>query len=176
MWLDKKAQKEVELPKQIEFAFNILNYNQGLIQFADSKANALLLINSIFIASICPFIELFKKGGPLITGLVVVFFVASIVSILLALGVITARQVSDIEATNRTLVFYGHITENNSPEGYIHEFGSSEIKKFRESLLVNVYVLAKIASNKFKIYGVSQGLTMFSSILWIMCMVLIPFL
>ncbi|MFZ2960054.1 MAG: Pycsar system effector family protein [Candidatus Ozemobacteraceae bacterium] len=167
MILDKREHTVVDLPKQIEFAFNILNYNQGLIQFADGKANGLLLINSIFIAAIGPFIEVIRKGGsPLGFILLLVFFVSSITSILLALGVITTRKAAE-EKHERSLVFFGGVIQSNSPEGYIHEFSNVEAKRFLEALLTNIFVVSKIASGKYAIYAFAQALTLISCIFWI---------
>ena len=39
---------------QIDSAFEILNYNQQLVQFADSKAGNLIVINSLFIFLVEP--------------------------------------------------------------------------------------------------------------------------
>ncbi|MBF0501802.1 MAG: hypothetical protein HQM09_16820 [Candidatus Riflebacteria bacterium] len=167
MFLDKREHTEVELPKQIEFAFNILNYNQGLIQFADGKANGLLLINSIFIASIGPFIEVIRKGASS-TGfiLLLIFFIASITSILLALSVITTRRAAEAKH-DRNLVFFGGIIQSNSPEGYMHEFSNIEAKRFHETLLTSIYVVSKIADGKYAVYSFAQSLTLISCIFWI---------
>jgi len=176
MYLDKRNQVEIEQHKQVEFAFHILNYNQGLIQFADGKANALLLINSIFIASITPFIEKVSKAGAhLGTALLLFFFISSVVSVLMALGVIMTRKVPDIENKSKTLIFYGHIVDAHSPEGYIHEFSSAEVKKFREGILTNIFVVSQIANTKFAIYNFAQAMTLISCLLWILCVIYLPF-
>lgn len=169
MILDKREHREVDLPKQIEYAFQILSYNQGLIQFADGKANALLLINSIFIAAIGPFLEVIRKGGsPIGLLLLVVFFGASILSILFALAVISARKIPELEKGQaNNLVFYGGIVQCNSPDGYIHEFNAIEAKRFHEGLLNNIFVVSKIASNKFATYNMAQVLTLVSCMFWI---------
>ncbi len=170
--LDKKSHEELAVAKDIEFAFSILNYNQGLIQFADSKANALLLINSIFIASIAPFVEVLKKGGNSVAmAFVFLFFMASILSILLSFGVITTRKVPEIENSNKGLIFYGHIIETRSPEGYIHEYNTCDSRRFRENILSNVFVVSRIASRKYHIYNYGQALTLASCALWIISMI-----
>jgi len=61
MLIDRRNREEVPIVKEIEVAFSILNYNQNLIQFADSKANALLLINSIFLAASLRSLKPFKS-------------------------------------------------------------------------------------------------------------------
>lgn len=175
MYLDKRNQVEVEMSEQIDIAFHILNYNQGLIQFADSKANALLLINSIFIATLTSFIP--RLGhNPLASAIGVAFFVFSVISILMALGVIMTRTVGVVESRSKTLVFYGHIIGNNSPEGYIHEFSSCEAKQFKDSILENIFTVSKIANAKFTIYNKGQTMTLLSSLLWIVTILFIPFI
>lgn len=174
MFLDKREHVEVPLPEQIDVAFHILNYNQGLVQFADSKANALLLINSIFIAALTPFLDRLARTT-LTTGIGGAFFLFSIISILLSLGVIMTRTGSIVENRSKTLVFYGHIVENNSPEGFVHEFSSAEAKKFHESILANIYTVAKIASSKFAIYHQGQTMTLLSCLLWILAILSLAF-
>ncbi|HNW35956.1 MAG TPA: DUF5706 domain-containing protein [Candidatus Ozemobacteraceae bacterium] len=175
MFLDKRNQVEVEVPEQIDIAFHILNYNQGLIQFADSKANALLLINSIFIAALTPFIERLGHNS-LVTVIGVAFFIFSIISILLSLGVIMTRSGGIVENRTKTLVFYGHIIDNNSPEGYLHEFSAIEAKKFKDSILENIFTVSKIANAKFSIYNQGQTMTLLSCLLWIITILAIPFI
>ncbi len=169
MILDKRNREEMPLKHQITIAFDILNYNQGLIQFADGKANGLLLINSIFIASIAPFIETFRKAssgaGMLLLG---GFFVLCVVSILLSMNVIMNRKLPQVEDKNRGIIFYGHIVETRSPEGYIHEFQATEAVRFKENLLANIYTVSRIASKKYLVYSYAQALTLLSCITWIM--------
>jgi len=168
MKLDKRNQDDIGLAKEIEFAFNILNYNQNLIQFADSKANALLLINSIFIAALGPFIEIVRKGGNLLAGgLIGIFFIFSILSILMALAVIATRKVPEIENKSKSMFFFGHIVETRSPDGYIHEFNHSDANQFKEALLTNIFVVSKIASTKYTIYNYGQTFTLISCLFWI---------
>ena len=169
MMLDKRNREEMPLENQISIAFDILNYNQGLIQFADGKANGLLLINSIFIASVAPFIEAFRKGaGGFGMLLLVGFFVLCVVSIMLSMGVIMNRKLPEVEDKNRGLIFYGHIVESRSPEGYMHEFHATEAVKFKENLLTNVYTVSQIATRKYQLYSFAQGLTLLSCITWIL--------
>jgi hypothetical protein len=174
MFLDKRNHEEVPVEQEIEYALDILAYNQGFIQFADSKANALLLINSIFLASIGPFIDVLKKGAnPMGKLIAVVFFLFCILSILLTLAVIMTRKLPTIETESKGLIFYGHIADTRSPEGYIHEFKNFEASKFRESLLSNIFVVSKIATTKFAWYGYGQVTTLFSCFFWILTMAFI---
>ncbi len=175
MYLDKRNQVEVDIAEQIDISFHILTYNQGLVQFADSKANALLLINSIFIAALTPFIERLSHNS-IASAIAVGFFIFSIISILMSLGVIMTRSAGIVENRTKTLAFYGHIIENNSAEGYIHEVSSCEAKKFNESILTNIYTVSKIASAKFSIYNHGQTMTLISSLLWIVTILFIPFI
>ncbi|MBF0546185.1 MAG: hypothetical protein HQM08_17210 [Candidatus Riflebacteria bacterium] len=175
MIIDKKENTTMEITEQIKIAFTILNYNQGLIQFADGKANALLLINSIFIASMAPFIELASKGLSKIGILLqIIFFVFSILSILTSIGVITTRKVPALERENKgNLIFFGEIIQTNNPDGYIHEFNSLDAKKFQNTLLTNIFVISKIAASKYAIYNIAQLATLISCILWIINLVFV---
>jgi len=171
MFLDRRNREEMPVVKEIEVAFSILNYNQNLIQFADSKANALLLINSIFLAAITPFLGTLQKLSRLGFGIFVAFIIACVLSILLAMSVITTKRVpQDDDPRTLSLVYYQDILETNTPEGYINEFVTQDAKSFRESLLRNVFVVSSIAQQKFSIYSSAQGLTFLSCLLWIACM------
>ncbi|MBF0410600.1 MAG: hypothetical protein HQM10_24865 [Candidatus Riflebacteria bacterium] len=175
MILDKRENTRTDINNDIGIAFNILTYNQGLIQFADGKANALLLINSIFIASLAPFIDSSGKDfSKLATVAIFVFFIFSIVSILASLSVISTRKITELEKENNgNLVFFGEIVKSNNPEGYIHDFHSTGIRNFHESLLKNIFVISKIASSKYSMYGFAQMTTFTSCITWIINMVII---
>ncbi len=174
MYLDRKTKEEVPLTKQVEVAFSILSYNQGLVQFADTKANGLLLINSIFLAALSPFISTLQK----LTGpgyLVFLAFLGScIFSILLSMNVISTRKVPmiDDDPTTTSLVYYRDIVETNSPEGYINEFNAYESRRFLDSVLRNIFIVSSIANTKFSIYATAQSMTFLSCLLWIGCMVL----
>jgi len=176
MLLDKRERAEVDLAKQIEIAFSILNYNQGLIQFADGKANALLLINSIFIATIAPFLEVIRQGELKLAGpLLGTFFLFSVLSILFSLGVIMTRKLPMLENSpgNGSLAFYGGILGSPSPEGFQHEFSNIDAKRFLEMLLNNTYVVAAIAAKKFATYNHAQSFTIISCLFWILTVLLL---
>ncbi|RCK80350.1 MAG: hypothetical protein OZSIB_3096 [Candidatus Ozemobacter sibiricus] len=174
MYLDRKTKEEVPVTKQIEVAFSILSYNQGLIQFADTKANGLLLINSIFLAALSPFIATLQKlSGP--GYLVFLGFLGScILSILLSMNVISTRKLPmiDDDPATTSLVYYKDIVETTSPEAYINEFNAHDCRRFLDSLLRNIYIVSSIAHAKFSVYSSAQSMTFLSCLLWIACMVL----
>jgi len=169
MYIDRNTKEEVSGPKQVEIALGILNYNQGLVQFADSKANALLLINSIFIASTGAFLESLKKGGgQMQSTLITIFFASSIVSILISLAVIVSRRVPELQSRVRGMVFCSHIVEGNTPVKYAGDFAMCDVKSLLESILTDVFYVSHIAHNKFAIYNWGQSFTIISSIFWLL--------
>ena len=176
MYLSKRDKEIVDPADQLEIAFSILNYNQNLIQFADSKANALLLINSIFIASLGAFLPTIKSDGSTTLYLVfLLFMVACIFSLLLALGVIMTRSGTSAHTPPRSLFYFGHIADFSTADSYCHEFAHAEIEHVRQATLANVYVLAKIAQGKFAVYHMAQTATLISSSLWMITMVILFF-
>jgi hypothetical protein len=169
MYIDRNTREEVNPTKQAEIALSILNYNQGLVQFADNKANALLLINSIFIASTGAFIETIRKGGGgFQSALVLVFFASSIISILISLAVIVTRRVPELQSRMKGMVFCSHIVEGNTPVKYVGDFEMCDIKSLLESILSDVFYVAHIAHTKFAIYNWGQSFTIISSIFWLL--------
>lgn len=171
MYIDRRSREELPVAKEVQFAFSILNYNQSLVQFADSKANALLLINSIFLAALTPFTEILQKlSGP---GFMVFigFVITCIISILLSMSVITTKRVPlDDDPRTTSLVFYQDVMEMNSPEGYVNEFNTQEARQLRDSLLRNVFVVSTIAQQKFSVYNSAQSMTFLSTLFWIASM------
>lgn len=174
MYLDRKTKEEVPVTKQIEIAFSILTYNQGLIQFADNKANALLLINSIFLASISPFITTLQKFSGIAYAIFLAFLGICILSIILSMNVISTRKLPmlDDDPKSTSLVYYRDIVETNTPEFYISEFTNYDCRQFLDSLLRNIFIVSTIANTKFSIYSTAQSMTFLSCILWIGCMII----
>lgn len=158
---------------KLDIAFNLLSYNQGLVQFADGKANALLLINSIFIASLGPFIETMKSSNRQFTSVIfILFFLTSILSILFSLTVILSRKATYVEDERPSVIYYGHIAERPTSISFINEFKKEKAESILDATLANVFIISQIAQTKFSLYNTGQTLTLISAVLWIFCIAL----
>ena len=142
-----------------------LSYNQSLVQFADTKANTLIMINSIFLASTTSF--LFNSGSVANYLMFTLFFLASGTSILYCLAVITARGDSSDIIKRKDLIFFGDIQERKSVENFIFEEIHISDKLYCEDVIRRTYMIADIAMRKYRSYSVAQKMTVAGSVLWL---------
>lgn len=145
-------------------AYQVLNYNQQLIQFADSKAGNLIVINSLFIAAVQA--TGLKAAGSLAHTLQAGYVLLACIAVLYCLSVITSRGDN---ATNprKDLAFFGDILARRSATSYVSEFRSTSPQLHLEDILRRTYVLAGIAQRKFASFGAAQNLTVYAATLWV---------
>jgi len=155
-----------------ESAFDILNYNQNLIQLADSKAGNLIVINSIFLASITSFAMDSMKGARLLPGLdcifMLLFFGATVAAIFICLRIIMTKGDFTEKVHQKDLIFFADIAARTTPENYIFDFLKAKPKDFLTDLLRRNYTTASIASRKYSYTKTAQQLTVISSSLWLL--------
>jgi hypothetical protein len=173
--LTRQEDNDERLFFQTKSAFDVLNFNQNLIQFADNKASTLILINSIFIATVTTMIKDPSSLHPtlfMITHIIkVCFFFSSVLSILCCLGVVTAKADNCITEGNKTrkdLVFYEHIVTRKDLHNYCYEYKNTNPRIFLDDLLARNYVAAAIASKKFSFNWFAKKVTTLSCILWVL--------
>ena len=173
MFADKKTKQRVELPHRLGFGLGLLQFNQSLIQFADSKANGLVLVNSIFLASMAPAVELLKRPttGTAVRAVALLFFAVSVLALLASLWVTLARAPHTHEERPTSLAYYKHILSFHTAQGYVDAFRDSDGEHALDALLVATHDLAGIASAKFKAYKSAERLTLLGAMLWIGAMV-----
>jgi hypothetical protein len=178
MYADKKTKQRVELPHRLGLGLGLLNFNQSLIQFADSKANGLVLVNSIFLASMAPAVDTLKRPttSNAVKAVALVFFAVSVLALLASLWVTLARAPQSNEPRPKSLAYYKHILSFHSAQGYVDEFRESEGEHALDALLVATHDLAGIASAKFKAYKGAERLTLCGAVLWISSMIAVQLL
>ena len=153
-----------ELPHKISLAFDILEFNQNLIQFADNKANTIIVINSIFLASLSSI----SSGQA--TMLKAAFFMISVLAIIYCLRVVTARK-DPIEAPgSRDLIFFEDIISIKNAKSYLHSYMNKHEISFLNDISERIFKASLIAHAKYQLYSKAQRLTFFSCLLWITCM------
>lgn len=165
-------------PVDHKTAIEILHYNQNLVQLADSKAGNLIIINSIFMASVTSFVVLAKSGN-VFDGLGQFmqfgFLVSSVVAIFLCLQLIMTKGNFTEKIRYLDLVFFGDIMHRKNSDGYIFEFTKAKPKHILHDILRRIYQTSLIADRKFAYCRLAQNWTMGSSILWL-CNILLIFL
>ena len=146
-------------------ASEVLNYNQQLIQFADSKAGTLILINSLFVAAMGA-VPL-SPGSAVLEVLRPLTVLASAAAVVLCLAVVMSRQEAQPKS-RADLVFYADILKRPNAGHYASEFVRTPAEVHVDDLLHRTYVLAGIAQRKFSTYGWAQAATALSGTLWLL--------
>ncbi|MGV8123475.1 MAG: hypothetical protein AB2L14_27290 [Candidatus Xenobiia bacterium LiM19] len=163
----------ITLPQpDAKMAMDILHYNQNLIQLADSKANNLIVINSIFLASVTSLIMAPGAVGQAFPGLKGVlhlaFFFAAVSAIFFCLRIIMTKGDFSEKMRHKDLIFFGDIVHRNLPENYIFEYYRIKPKEFLDDILGRIFATASIADRKFNFTKTAQNITVLSSVLWVM--------
>lgn len=161
---------------------SVLSYNQGLVEFADSKAGSLILLNSLLIAAV---------GALPNAGQLGVFKLASVVlcsaAVYVCFQVISSkdesgkdpkygkRRSSCDEWEQNDFLFFGCIGRFKSGEEYCRAAEASDDDARRQAMLQRTYIIAKIAQRKFAQYKTAQQMTSIALIVWV-AVNLLPFL
>jgi hypothetical protein len=160
----------------------ILNYNQGLVEFADSKAGSLILLNSLLIAAV---------GALPSSGSLGTFKLASVVlcsaAVYICFQVISSKddsgkdpkfakaRKSSEDWEKNDFLFFGCIGKHKSGDEFCRAFGQSDDNGRRRAVLQRTYVISKIAKRKFSQYKTAQQMTSVALVVWV-AVNLIPFL
>jgi len=175
-----ETQTPEEKPSFAEL-LGILNYNQGLVEFADSKAGSLILLNSLLIAAI---------GALPSTGEIGTFKLASVLlcsaAVYVCFQVISSKESSTDngpggmtrrktkEWERNDYLFFGCISKHKSGGDFSQSFRASKADDRREAMLQRAYIIAGIAQRKFGQYKVAQQITSVALAVWVLVN-LVPF-
>ncbi|MBI5545896.1 MAG: hypothetical protein HY901_18560 [Deltaproteobacteria bacterium] len=158
--LDRLEEPGYPLAERIHLAFNVMSYNQGFVTFADGKANTLLLVNSIILAT---------TGAAALGGSRVALAAlgAATVAILLSLWVVYARNASPNKREKARLVFWAHILQRHEWSQYHHDLQEASPEQILESFAHQIHDLAHVVARKFFAYRLAQSATFLATGLWI---------
>ncbi|MDQ7821919.1 MAG: DUF5706 domain-containing protein [Candidatus Eremiobacteraeota bacterium] len=161
----------------LKSAFDVLHYNQNLVQFADNKANNLIVINSIFLASATSFLMGERGAAKAFSGFEGIFqlgfFVASIAAIFYCLMVIMTKGDYSEKAGRTDLVFFGDILARKTADNYVHDFTRIKPLDMQRDILRRNFSTAQIAERKFSLIKSAQSLTLASSVLWVITIAMV---
>ena len=145
-------------------AFEVLNYNQQLIQFADAKAGNLIVINSLFIAAAQAG---HSSSHSLLLKLVQLPLVfAAGLALTICLLVIMNRGGLP-KMPRKDCIFFGDIAQRKNMNQFVQDFSSCSEQQHVEDSLRRTYILALIANRKFSLYGWAQMVTASAALLWL---------
>ncbi len=153
------AKVDLSIQERIKLAMGVLDYNQDLISFSDAKANTLLVVNSIFLAT--------TASAGLGKPLALASLVASAVVVLLCLRVVWARATSTRARERGQLVYFGDILRRNKAVNYLDDFRSVTPDEVLQSTVMQIFGLAGVAERKYKAYAFAQFATVVSAAIWI---------
>ncbi|HOX42874.1 MAG TPA: DUF5706 domain-containing protein [Myxococcota bacterium] len=143
---------------RIELAMTALAHNQSLITFVDGKANSLLLMNSIFLAT---------GAAAARSALGLIGLSLAALALLLCVAVIAARGVGLTCRDPARLVFYQDILLRRSPGDYLADLRDQPEEAVLESTARQVYGLAGIVERKFRAYRRAQHVTLLAAGTWV---------
>jgi hypothetical protein len=171
VYKDKKTKERLELGEQLSIALGMLGLSQGLIQFADSKANGLVLVNSIFILAMTPALEKVREGSNgLLASALGAFFVVAALALLASLWVTLSRGGSGDEPRPKSIVFFKHVAALAKGSSYVEEVREAEGERVLESVLLSNYDLSQIAKKKFSACKLAERCTVLATLLWVLAM------
>lgn len=152
--------QELAPAERLRFAMSVLQYNQSFVNVTDGKANSLLLINSIFLAS--------GAAGDLASPLALGAALLAAAAIVTCLAVVYARLPSGPATRDRVrLVFFDHIRRWRNREDFQHAFCRIQPGLVADGLAAQLHELAGVVHRKFRAYRTAQVATAFSAALWI---------
>jgi len=144
-------------------AFHVLSYNQELVQFVDSKAGTLIVVNSLFIAASS------GGGGPVMRGLEATCLTLGAVAILACLRVVLAgRRRGELPSKRPDVVFFQDIVRRQRAGSYVRDFGATSEEELAAQVLARAHAVAGIAAQKFDAYALARSATAFAAVVWIL--------
>lgn len=164
----------LESKPSFEELLGVLQYNQGLVEFADSKSGSLILLNSLLIAALAavpnsPEFALWKMAALLVAAVAVYFCFQVITSTAggseESNGPIVRKKSSGWQADD--FIFFDTIAEHKTGEEYCRAYGHSSPDARRRALLQRSYIVAGIAKRKFSQYARAQKVTTLAMAIWV---------
>lgn len=143
-------------------AYHALHYNQDLVQFVDSKASTLILVNSLFIAAT-------TGVAPGLAFLRVASVLTSAAAVAACLAVVMTRSGDGRgPSQSQDLFFFADIRRRRSPGQYAIEFAARDERVLAEEILRRTWTVAGIAQSKFEWYRWAQAATAAAGALWLL--------
>lgn len=159
----------------------IVNYNQGLVEFADSKAGSLILLNSLLIAAVGALPSNGELGAFKLASVVLCSF-----AVYVCFQVISTKEEGEGRPTfgkfrkqskgweKDDFLFFGCIGKHSNGDDFCRAFEDSNDESRGRAILQRAYVISQIASRKFSQYKTAQKATSVALAVWV-AVNLIPF-
>lgn len=150
---------DLSIEARLRLAMGILAHNQAFVTFTDQKANSLLLLNSIFLATAASAVTT-SFGALAAVG-------AAAAAALLCLGVIWARMPGLRQGSKARMLFFADILKRRNAATFVEDLRDVGPEELFDGTAVQVYELAAVVDRKFRTYRWAQTATLLSAGLWI---------
>lgn len=165
----------MEETRKTDLAFKLLDNNQNLIKFADSKINVLLIVSGVSTTFVITnFQSLIEIGTYGIVGLII-FFLFFVAFVIASLFTISARKALTTGASAPKTIYFEHIAKRVEVKDFIDDYKKITEDSFLTDILYQVYETSKIACRKFYFYKLSKYLIQ-AQILMFMLLLALKFL
>ena len=164
---DNKIEFSAQLPcdpARLTDAYHALNYNQQLIQFADSKAGNLIVINSLFVAAA----QAQSHASQLAKWSQSIYVSLAAVAVLFCLAVISSKGKYVSDKGRPDILFFGDILKRSSADSYRNDLTTLDSDDLISDTTNRTYQLAQIAARKFRLYHYAQNLTSLAACAWVL--------
>lgn len=162
--------EQEEAKERMEFALSAISFNQGLIEFAETKANTLLVINSIFLATLTAMMDIHiteNLFSVIFSTVRILFLVTTACSVITCLMVVMPKSDNNAMEGKKDLIFFMDILSHSNWENYMFEFHRTKTITLIDDLLRRGYMTASIAKEKFSRFKVAQIMTFISTFFWL---------
>ena len=171
--VDYRAERQKQSGPSFSELLGILNYNQGLVEFADSKAGSLILLNSLLIAAV----GALPSSGDLGAFKLISVALCSAAVYYCCQGICSKEAKPKAHNMRRKRVsedweqddflFFGCIGKHKSGSDYCRAFQESGEEDRQRALLQRTYVISQIADRKFGQYKTAQMITSVALVVWV---------
>ncbi len=141
--------------KKIDTAFKLLDNVQGLIKFADTKINVLLVISGVtttFILTNFQNLCDLNSFSKIALGL---FFLAFITFVTLSILTISPRADKHTGNSPAKVIYFKHVSARVEVKDFVEDFNKLTPESCITDILYQVYENSKIAEKKFAFYNKS---------------------
>jgi hypothetical protein len=150
-------------PERLNDAYQALNYNQQLIQFADSKAGNLIVINSLFVAAA----QVQANASQMARISQSAYVSLAAIAVLFCLAVISSKGKFSSESTGPDTLFFGDILRRSSAHSYHNDLACCSTDQLIAHTTCRTYNLAQVAARKFRLYHFAQTITTVAACAWV---------
>lgn len=142
--------------RKIDLALKVLDNNQNLIKFADTKINVLLVLSGVTTTFILTNFQDLYDIGFWPKFFLVLFFLAFILFMIFSILTIAPRKANQTGNSVPKVIYFEHIASRVEAKDFITEYNNITPEIFLADTLYQIYETAKIASRKFKYYRFSM--------------------